>query len=41
MEKLLAVIAYFGAFAVVAWLCERYRPMIVLGGILLIIVVLT
>lgn len=41
MEKLLAILAYLAGIVLVAWMCERYKPLVVLGGILLLIVVLT
>jgi hypothetical protein len=40
LDKLLAIVVYLIGLAVVAWLCERYRPGVVLGGILIIVVLL-
>ena len=41
IEKFFAICAYLVGFAVVVWLCEKYRPAVVLGGILIVIVALT
>lgn len=41
IEKFFAICAYLLFFVLVAWLCEKYRPAIVLGGILIFVVALT
>jgi hypothetical protein len=38
--KVLAIIGFLIGLGVVAWLCERYKPGIVLGGILVIVMLL-
>ena len=40
MDKLLALLAYLLGLALVAWLCEKWSPLVVLGGLLLVAVVL-
>ena len=41
MKDALLAVGLVVVLAVVSWLCEKYRPAIVLGGILLIIIILT
>jgi hypothetical protein len=41
VETVLKILAFLGLLGLVTWLCEKYRPAIVLGGIVVLIVALT
>jgi len=40
LNTLLSIAAYLAGFTLVAWLCERYGPLAILGGLLMLVVVL-
>lgn len=40
IERFFAICAYLLFFVLVVWLCEKYRPAVILGGLLLFVVAL-